>query len=261
MVGTFVPKMDLFGEPALGSGKDCLVKILVIENEARAAQSLARALAAEGHLVALAADGNDGLWRAANEPFDAIVLDLILPKRSGFSVCTELRKAEVWTPILVLTAKDGEYDIAEALDAGADDYVTKPFSMVVVNARLRAIARRSPRERPAVLCVDDLTLDLAGRRCHRGGTEIPLTRKEFAILELLLKNKGHVTTKTEIFAQAWDFAHDGDSNVVEVFVSRLRRKIDTTFGTRNLRTIWGVGYELGEQPLAMGSGQRAVQAV
>jgi DNA-binding response OmpR family regulator len=223
------------------------MKILVIEDELRFAESLRRGLAAEGHVVVLSTDGNDGLWRASNETFDAIVLDVMLPIRNGFLVCAELRKAGNWTPILVLTAKAGEYDIAEALDAGADDYLTKPFSMVVLTARLRAITRRASTARPVALCVDDLTLDLARRRCDRGGTEIPLTRKEFAILELLMRNKGNVTTKVDILAQAWDFAHDGDSNVVEVFVSRLRRKIDTTFGTQNLRTIWGVGYELGAQ--------------
>lgn len=229
--------------------KDRFMKILVIEDELRLAESLRRGLAAEGHVVVLSADGNDGLWRASNEVFDAIMLDVMLPKRSGFSVCTELRKVGIWTPILVLTAKDGEYDIAEALDAGADDYLTKPFSMVVLTARLRAITRRAATARPVALSVDDLTLDLARRRCDRGGTEIPLTRKEFAILELLMRNKGSVITKTDILAQAWDFAHDGDSNVVEVFVSRLRRKIDTAFGTQSLRTIWGVGYELRDQSL------------
>jgi DNA-binding response OmpR family regulator len=227
------------------------VKILVIENNARDADALRRNFTAQGHLVVLSADGNDGLWRATNEAFDVILLDLMLPKRNGFSVCTELRKAKVWTPILVLTAKDGEYDIAEALDSGADDYVTKPYSMVVVNARLRAISRRAATARPEMLQLDDLQLDLARRRCERGGTEIPLTRKEFAILEILLRKQGNVITKSEIFAYAWDFAHDGDSNVVEVFVSRLRRKIDTAFGTRNLRTVWGVGYQLTEQSLAL----------
>ncbi len=244
---------------ATDSGENCPVKILVIESEPRAAESLRKSLAAEGHLVALSTDGDDGLWRASNEAFDAVVLDLMLPKRSGFSVCTELRKAEVWTPILIVTSKTGEHDIAEALDSGADDYVTKPFSMVEVNARLRAISRRPSTARPAVLSIDDLKLDVARRRCNRGGTEIRLTRKEFAILELLLKNKGQVTSKSEIFARAWDFAHDGDSNVVEVFVSRLRRKIDTTFGTRNLRTIWGVGYTLGEQSMAQHSAKELGQ--
>jgi DNA-binding response OmpR family regulator len=229
------------------------VKILVIENDAREAEALRRNFAAQGHLVVLSPDGNDGLWWATNEAFDVILLDLMLPKRNGFSVCVELRKANVWTPILVVTAKNGEYDIAEALDSGADDYVTKPCSMVVVNARLRAISRRASAVRPQMLHLDDLQLDVARRRCERGGTEIPLTRKEFAILEVLLQKKGSVITKTEIFAHAWDFADDVDSNVVEVFLSRLRRKIDTAFGTRNLRTVWGVGYQLVEQSLSVES--------
>jgi DNA-binding response OmpR family regulator len=220
------------------------MKLLVIEDDLRLAESLRRGLIAEGHTAEFAIDGNDGLWRASQQRFDAIILDILLPKRNGYSVCAELRKAGVWTPILVLTAKDGEYDIAEALDSGADDYLTKPFSFVVLNARLRAICRRVTGERPVVLRVDDLTLDPASRKCDRNGVDIPLTRKEFAILELLFRNTGQVTGKAEIMAQAWDFAHSGDSNVVEVFVSRLRRKIDTPFGTQNLRTIWGVGYEL-----------------
>jgi DNA-binding response OmpR family regulator len=215
----------------------------VVEDDARFAESLRRGLVSEGHVVEVGSDGEEGLWLATQNRFDAILLDVMLPKRSGYSVCTELRKAGVWTPILMLTAKDGEHDIAEALDSGADDYLTKPFSFVVLTARLRAITRRGALERPVSLQVDDLVLDLATRRCVRNGVEISLTRKEFTILELLLRNTGKVITKAEIMAQAWDFAHAGDSNVVEVFVSRLRRKIDTAFGTQNLRTIWGVGYE------------------
>jgi DNA-binding response OmpR family regulator len=210
------------------------MKLLVIEDDLRLAESLRRGLIAEGHSTEFAIDGNDGLWRGTQQRFDAIILDILLPKRNGYSVCTELRKEGVWTPILVLTAKDGEYD----------DYLTKPFSFVVLNARLRAISRRVTGERPVVLRVDDLTLDPASRKCDRNGVDIPLTRKEFAILELLFRNTGQVTGKAEIMAQAWDFAHSGDSNVVEVFVSLLRRKIDTAFGAHNLRTVWGVGYEL-----------------
>jgi DNA-binding response OmpR family regulator len=226
------------------NGEHRPMKLLVIEDDLRLVESLRRGLAAEGHLVEFAVDGNDGLWRASQQRFDAIILDILLPKRNGYSVCAELRRAGVWTPILVLTAKDGEYDIAEALDCGADDYLTKPFSFVVLAARLRAISRRDSSERPVVLRIDDLTLDPASRTCDRNGVEIPLTRKEYAILELLFRNSNQVTSKAEIMAQAWDFAHSGDSNVVEVFVSRLRRKIDTAFGAQNLRTIWGVGYEL-----------------
>ncbi len=229
------------------------MKILVIEDDLRLAESLRRGLVAEGHVPEFSIEGNDGFWRASSKQFDAIILDIMLPKRNGYSVCAALRKAEIWTPILMLTAKIGEYDIAEALDTGADDYLTKPFSFVVLNARLRAITRRSSSERPVLLRVDDLTLDPASRKCDRNGVDIPLTRKEFAILELLFRNEGQVTSKNEIMVQAWDFAHSGDSNVVEVFVSRLRRKIDTAFGAQNLRTIWGVGYELSSRTKSTGA--------
>jgi DNA-binding response OmpR family regulator len=220
------------------------MKVLVVEDELRLAASLRKSLTAEGYVVELAGDGETGLWRASNDTFDAIVLDIMLPKRNGFSVCAELRKAGVWTPILMLTAKDGEHDIAEALDTGADDYLTKPFSMVVLTARLRALTRRGAQERPALVTVDDLVLDPARRLCQRGDTDIPLTPKEFIILELLMRRAGQVTSKAEILAHAWDFAYDGDSNIVEVFVSGLRKKVDTAFGRQNLRTVWGVGYEL-----------------
>jgi DNA-binding response OmpR family regulator len=220
------------------------MKVLIVEDELRLAASLRKGLTAEGYLVELANDGEAGLWRATNESFDAIVLDIMLPKRNGFSVCAELRKAGKWTPILMLTAKEGEHDIAEALDTGADDYLTKPFSMVVLTARLRALTRRGAQERPVSLQVDDLVLDPARRLCQRGDKNISLTPKEFTILELLMRRAGQVTSKAEILAHAWDFAYDGDSNIVEVFVSGLRKKIDTAFGTQNLRTVWGVGYEL-----------------
>lgn len=215
-----------------------------MEDEVRLAASLRKGLTAEGYMVELASDGEAGLWRASNEVFDAIILDIMLPKRNGFSVCAELRKLGIWTPILMLTAKEGEHDIAEALDTGADDYLTKPFSFVVLAARLRALTRRGSQERPSSLRVDDLVLDPARRLCQRGDRDIPLTPKEFIILELLMRREGQVTTKAEILAHAWDFAYDGDSNIVEVFVSGLRKKIDTAFGTRNIRTVWGVGYEL-----------------
>ncbi len=220
------------------------MKVLVVEDEVRLAASLRKGLSAEGHIVEIASDGEVGLWRASNESFDAIVLDIMLPKRNGFSVCAELRKADIWTPILMLTAKEGEHDIAEALDTGADDYLTKPFSMVVLTARLRSLTRRGTQERPTSLTVDDLILDPARRLCSRGDTSIALTPKEFVILELLMRRAGQVTTKAEILAHAWDFAYDGDANIVEVFVSGLRKKIDAAFGRHNLRTVWGVGYEL-----------------
>ena len=220
------------------------MKLLVVEDEARLASSLRKGLVADGHVVEIANDGEQGLWMAQNQTFDAIVLDIMLPKRNGFEVCAELRKAGDWTPILMLTAKDGEHDIAEALDTGADDYLTKPFSFVVLSARLRALTRRGVQERPAMLSVDDLTLDPARHRCSRGQIDIKLTPKEFTVLEYLLRRTGLAVTKGEILANAWDFAYDGDPNIVEVYVSSLRKKIDTAFGRRNLRTVWGVGYEM-----------------
>ena len=199
---------------------------------------------AEGHLVEVANDGEQGLWMAQNNSFDAIVLDIMLPKRNGYDVCSTLRKEGNWTPILMLTAKDGEHDIAEALDTGADDYLTKPFSLVVLSARLRALGRRGGAERPTVLTVDDLSLDPGRRRCERAGTVIALTPKEFNIVEFLMRRTGQVVTKADILGHAWDFAYDGDPNIVEVYISGIRKKIDAAFGRQNLKTVWGVGYEL-----------------
>lgn len=225
-------------------GETVVVKLLLVEDDKRLAVSLRKGLVAEGHSVEIANDGEQGLWMAQSEPFDAIVLDIMLPKLNGFQVCASLRDSGVWTPILMLTAKDGEHDVAEALDTGADDYLTKPFSLVELAARLRALARRGGAERPAVLEVDDLSVDPARRRCSRGGVDISLTPKEFTVLEYLLRRMGEAVTKAEILGHGWDFAYDGDPNIVEVYVSNLRRKIDAPFGTSNLRTVWGVGYEM-----------------
>ena len=220
------------------------MRVLLVEDEPRLAASLRRGLLAEGHTVEIAADGEQGLWEAQSGGFDAIVLDIMLPKLNGFQVCAKVREAGVWTPILMLTAKDGEHDIAEALDTGADDYLTKPFSLVELAARLRALSRRGAAERPAVLQVDGLIVNRARRRCSRDGTEISLTPKEFVVLVYLMRRRGEAVTKSEILAQGWDFAYDGDPNIVEVYISSLRRKIDTPFGVSNLRTVWGVGYEI-----------------
>ena len=220
------------------------MKVLIVEDEQRLAASLRRGIMAEGHVVELANDGEQGLWMAQNNTFDAIVLDIMLPKRNGYEVCRTLRQDGNWTPILMLTAKDGEHDIAEALDTGADDYLTKPFSLVVLLARLRALGRRGSTERPIVLSVDDLTLDPTRRRCERAGTAIALTPKEFNIVEFMMRRTGQVVTKADILSHAWDFAYDGDPNIVEVYISGIRKKIDAAFGRQNLKTIWGVGYEL-----------------
>ena len=224
------------------------MKVLVVEDERRLAAALRKGLMAEGYVVEIANDGEEGLWMATDQQFDAIVLDIMLPKRNGFEVCAALREARNWTPILMLTAKDGEHDVAEALDTGADDYLTKPFSLVVLAARLRALTRRGATERPAVLSVGDLALDPARHRCRRGETEISLTPKEFTILEFLMRKYGRPVSKSDILSHAWDFAYDGDPNIVEVYISSIRKKIDTAFGRQSLRTVWGIGYELSAEP-------------
>ncbi|SEO32431.1 DNA-binding response regulator, OmpR family, contains REC and winged-helix (wHTH) domain [Actinacidiphila rubida] len=220
------------------------VRILVVEDEHRLAELLRDGLNREGFAVDLAHDGLEGLWMATEQPYDVIVLDVMLPGLHGYGVCARLREAGNWTPLLMLTAKDGEYDEAEALDTGADDYLSKPFSYVVLLARLRALVRRGARERPAVLAVGDLRVDPAGLRCSRGDVRIPLTPKEFAILHCLARRAGEVVPKSELLARAWDFAFDGDSNVVEVYISALRRKIDRPFGRTTLTTVRGAGYRL-----------------
>lgn len=220
------------------------VRILVVEDERRLADLLKDGLTREGFAVDLAHDGREALWLATEQSYDVIVLDVMLPGSNGYEVCAALRAAGNWTPILMLTAKDGEYDEAEALDTGADDYLTKPFSYVVLLARLRALVRRGGRERPAVLTVGDLRVDPAGLKCSRGDVQIALTPKEFAILHCLARRAGDVVPKSELLARAWDFAYDGDSNVVEVYISALRRKIDKPFGRTTLRTVRGAGYRL-----------------
>ena len=220
------------------------MKILVVEDEPRLAVSLRKGLTADGYSVEIAGDGEQGLWMARQHAFDAILLDIMLPKLNGYAVCAALRGDENWTPIVMLTAKDGEHDIAEALDTGADDYLVKPFSLVVLTARLRALTRRGANERPAILAVDDLTLDVSRRRCQRGNVLVALTPKEFNVLELLMRRAGRAVSKTEILSHAWDFAYDGDPNIVEVYISSIRRKIDAPFGIQSLQTIWGIGYEM-----------------
>ncbi len=230
---------------ALGAARHAdRVRILVVEDEQRLAELLKDGLAREGFAVDLAFDGRDGLWMATENAYDVIVLDVMLPRLNGSEVCARLRTAEIWTPILMLTAKDTARDEAQALDLGADDFLSKPFSYVVLLARLRALIRRGVRERPAVIAVGDLRVDPAGLRCDRGGADIALTPKEFAILHGLARRAGEVVTKTELLAQAWDFAYDGDSNIVEVYISALRRKIDKPFGRTTLLTVRGVGYRL-----------------
>ena len=220
------------------------MRVLVVEDEKRLAAALKRGLDAEGFTVDVALDGQEGLWMALAEPYDVIVLDLMLPTLNGFQVCAKLREANNWTPILMLTAKDGEYDEAEALDTGADDYLTKPFSYIVLVAHLRALVRRGGVERPPILSAGDLTLDPATRVCARGNAELTLTAREFSILEFLMRRDGQVASKSSILRHIWDLDYDGDENVVEVHVSALRRKIDTPFERHAIQTVRGVGYRI-----------------
>jgi two-component system OmpR family response regulator len=220
------------------------VRVLVVEDEQRLAEGLKAGLEAEGFATDVASDGVDGLWMAREHPYDAIVLDILLPGMNGYRVCAAIREAGVWTPILMLTAKDGEFDEAEALDTGADDFVTKPFSYVALVARLRALIRRGAAERPAVLEAGDLRFDPGARRAWRGETEVRLTAREMGLLEFLLRRKGEVVTKTDILDHVWDGHFDGDPNVVEVYIGHLRNKLDRPFGRTSIGTIRGAGYRL-----------------
>lgn len=227
------------------SGRDEVpVRVLVVEDEVRLAETVRRGLELEGFAVQISADGADALWRASQERFDVIMLDIMLPELSGYEVLRRLRAAQVWSPVLMLTAKDGEYDQADAFDLGADDYLTKPFSFVVLIARLRALLRRGAPVRPAVLAAGDLTLDPSEHRVTRGNVSIELTPREFGLLEYLMRNAGAVVTKTDILSSVWDAHYDGAENVVEVYVGYLRRKIDAPFGCTAIETLRGVGYRL-----------------
>jgi len=220
------------------------MRILVIEDERRLAAAVRRGLQAEGFAVDLAHDGPSGLGLARDGGYDAVVLDVMLPGLSGYRVCKQLRAEENWVPILILSAKDGEYDQADGLDLGADDYLTKPFSYVVLAARLRAVLRRGAKRRPAELRAGDLTLDPASREVRRGDCRVELTPREFSLLEFLLRRAGEVVSKTEILEHVWDAADTTDPNAVEVYIGYLRRKIDAPFGRRGLQTVRGVGYRL-----------------
>jgi DNA-binding response OmpR family regulator len=220
------------------------VRVLLVEDEVRLAENVRRGLAAEGFVVDVVHDGAAGLFRAEVDGYDVVVLDIMLPRLNGYDVCRRLRAAGVWTPVLMLTAKDGEYDQADALDLGADDYLTKPFSFLVLVARLRALIRRGAPARPTVLEAGDLTLDPAGRIVRRGGEEVTLTPREFGLLHFLLRHRGDVVSKTQILESVWDAHYDGDDNVVEVYVGYLRRKIDQPFGRHAIETVRGAGYRL-----------------
>ncbi len=220
------------------------MRVLLVEDERTLASALAKGLSAEGFTVEVAQDGKLGYWMARNNHYDLIVLDILLPGMNGYKICSSLRKAGVWIPILMLTAKDGELDEAEALDGGADDYLKKPFSFVVLLARIRALLRRGASERPSVLSAGDLALDPASHGVTRAEEKIVLTAREFSLLELLMRRSGQVMSKREILAAVWGEDFEGDPNIVEVYVGYLRRKVDTPFGRRAIQTLRGVGYML-----------------
>jgi DNA-binding response OmpR family regulator len=225
--------------------QDDPMRVLVVEDEKRLAWSLRAGLEAEGFAVDVAGDGTDRLWLARENAYHVIVLDLMLPGVNGYRVCATLRAEGDWTPIVMLTAKDGEWDQVEGLDTGADDYLTKPFSFPVLVARLRAVARRGARERPTQLSAGDLRIDPAARRVWRGDAEIELTAREFSLLAFLARHAGDVVSKRQILDAVWDVDFDGDPNIVEVYIRHLRNKIDRPFGREAIQTLRGAGYRLG----------------
>lgn len=218
--------------------------MLVVEDEKKLAGLLARGLREEGYAADIADRGEEALWMAHAVPYDAIVLDVMLPGLDGFAVCRRLRLEGVWSPVLMLTARDAVDDRVIGLDAGADDYLTKPFSFEELLARLRSLTRRAPVERPPVLTVGELRLDPAAHRAWRGEAELELSAKEFALLELFMRRPGAVLTRGQLLEGAWDIAFESRSNVVDVYVRYLREKIDRPFGTDSLETVRGVGYRL-----------------
>jgi two-component system, OmpR family, response regulator len=224
------------------------MRVLVVEDEVRMATLLERGLREEGYAVDVADDGTDGLWLATENEYDAIVLDAMLPGIDGFEVCRKVRAAGRWAPVLLLTARDGVDDRVRGLDAGADDYLTKPFSFAELAARLRALVRRGGNARPTIYEVGDLRLDPATHRAWRGGTEVALSPKEMALLGLLMRNAGRVVTRTEIIDHVWDFAYDGVSNVVDQYIGYLRKKVDRPFARDDIETVRGIGYRLRDEP-------------
>jgi DNA-binding response OmpR family regulator len=219
------------------------MKVLVVEDDAKTAAALRRGLEADGYRVEVAADGQEGLWLATETGADVIVLDIMLPGMNGYRVCRALRDRGIWTPILMLTAKSGEWDEAEGLDTGADDYLVKPFSFPVLLARLRALLRRAA-EPPVPMDVGDLRIDPGARRVWRGATEIELTARQFEVLEFLVRRSGEVQSKFDILEGVWLHDFDGDPNIVEVYVRRLRRALDEPFGRRSIETVRGAGYRI-----------------
>jgi two-component system, OmpR family, response regulator len=220
------------------------MRILVVEDDKHVAGAVKRGLESEGYAVDVALDGTEGHWLATENAYDALVLDCMLPGMSGSELCGSLRDAGDWTPILMLTAKTGVADEAEALDAGADDFLSKPFSYIVLVARLRALLRRGRTERPSILAAGDLHLDPSTHRMSRGDTLIELTPRQFSLLEFLMRHTGEVLSKSVIIEHVWDFTFEGDPNIVEVYVRQLRQRIDEPFGRKSLQTVRLVGYRL-----------------
>jgi two-component system, OmpR family, response regulator len=222
------------------------MRVLVAEDDVKMASLLKRGLEEEGYAVDVARTGAEAIWAGTENPYDAILLDVMLPDLDGLEVCRRLRTQNRWAPVMMLTARDAVPDRVAGLDAGADDYMTKPFSFSELLARLRALLRRGPSERPAVITVGDLALDPATRRVSRGTAHIQLTPKEFALLEYFLRHPGEVLTRSRLIEHVWDFAYEGDSNVVDVYVRYLREKVDRPFGRTSIETVRGSGYRLRE---------------
>ena len=220
------------------------MKLLLVEDDTKLAAAVRRGLEAEGFTVEVATDGEEGLWRATEGTFDLVILDIMLPGRNGYRICADLRAAGDWTPILMLTAKHGDLDEAEALDTGADDFLSKPFSFAVLAARVRALLRRGSDRTVAPAAVGDLHVDPARRRAWRAEHEIRLTAREFDVLALLVRRAGQVLSKADILASVWDSDFEGDPNIVEVYVRRLRRKVDEPFDRRSIETVRGAGYRM-----------------
>jgi two-component system OmpR family response regulator len=220
------------------------VRVLIVEDQPKLAALLARGLREEGHAADVAERGEDASWMALGAQYDAIVLDIMLPGIDGLETCRRLRQNGVWTPVLMLTARDAVGDRVIGLDAGADDYLTKPFSFEELLARLRALNRRAPAERPVTVEVGDLRLDPAAHRAWRGPTELDLSAKEFALLELLMRRPGSALTREQLLDGAWDMAYERRSNIIDVYIRHLREKIDRPFGSDTIETVRGVGYRL-----------------
>lgn len=223
------------------------MRVLLADDEVALAETVRRGLERDGSVVEVVHNGEDAVWAASEYTFDVLVLDIMMPKGNGYQVIRELRRREIWTPVLMLTAIDQDERLATALDAGADDYLTKPFSFVVLLARLRALVRRGAPERPAILWTDDLSLDPASRAVSRGDEAIRLTPREFGLLQFMMRHAGDVVSKAEILEGVWDPGFDGDDNVVEVYMRYLRNKVDVPFGRQSLQTVRGMGYRLDPQ--------------